>query len=124
MEPVAQPIRMTRRALLALASSELACRGAEPDYDGIVRPLADSGEFMGSVLVSRGEQIAFERSVGMALRTSNGTSHNTVGGKFRIGSISKQFTAACILMLVAADKLGLDAPIATWIPVRRKRGRR
>ena len=110
---MAQHIRVTRRALLSLAGSELACRGAEPDHDGIVRPLVDRGEFMGAVLVSRGEQIAFERAYGFADLEWNVP--NTVGGKFRIGSISKQFTAACILILVAANKLGLDAPITTWI---------
>jgi CubicO group peptidase (beta-lactamase class C family) len=110
---MAQHIRVTRRTLLALAGSEFACRGAEPDYDGIVRPLVDRGEFMGAVLVSRGEQIAFEKAYGFADLEWNVP--NTVGGKFRIGSISKQFTAACILILVAANKLGLDAPITTWI---------
>jgi CubicO group peptidase (beta-lactamase class C family) len=36
--------------------------------------------------------------------------------RYSIGSISKQFTAAAILLLQQQDKLSLDDTIATWLP--------
>lgn len=35
---------------------------------------------------------------------------------FRIGSITKQFTAVAVLQLVQAGKLSLDDPIGKWVP--------
>ncbi|HLI97416.1 MAG TPA: serine hydrolase domain-containing protein [Candidatus Baltobacteraceae bacterium] len=35
---------------------------------------------------------------------------------YGIASITKQFTAACILLLVRAGKLSLDDPVAKWFP--------
>ena len=36
--------------------------------------------------------------------------------KYAIGSISKQFTASCILLLEQEGKLSLDDPISRWLP--------
>lgn len=36
--------------------------------------------------------------------------------RYSIGSISKQFTAAAILMLQQQGKLSIDEPISTWLP--------
>src|SRR6476659_8763055 len=35
---------------------------------------------------------------------------------YPIGSISKQFTAACVLLLVEDGKMQLDDPVAKWFP--------
>jgi CubicO group peptidase (beta-lactamase class C family) len=35
---------------------------------------------------------------------------------YPIGSISKQFTAACVLLLVEDGKMSLDDPVARWFP--------
>ncbi len=105
---------VTRRALFAFAGTGLSCRAAEPDYDNIVRPLADRHEFMGAVLVSRGDRIVFEKAYGFA--DLEWKLPNLIDGKFRIGSISKQFTAASILVLAKAKKLDLDAPLPDLLP--------
>jgi CubicO group peptidase (beta-lactamase class C family) len=41
---------------------------------------------------------------------------NTVETKFRIGSITKQFTAAIILKLQDQGRLDVQAPVATYLP--------
>src|SRR5882757_3002632 len=38
------------------------------------------------------------------------------GGRFRIGSVSKTFTATLVLRLAAQGKLGLDDPISKYLP--------
>jgi CubicO group peptidase (beta-lactamase class C family) len=111
---MAEQLRVTRRVLLSLAGACASCRAAEPDYDGVVRPFADRGEFTGAVLVSRGERNLFMKAYGFA--DMEWKVPNTPDGKFRIGSLSKQFTAACVLLLAQARKLDLDAAITTCIP--------
>lgn len=36
--------------------------------------------------------------------------------RYAIGSISKQFTAACVMLLVQEGKLSLDDPVSKWFP--------
>lgn len=40
----------------------------------------------------------------------------TVSMHYPVGSISKQFTAACVLLLVEDGKMKLDDPVAKWFP--------
>jgi CubicO group peptidase (beta-lactamase class C family) len=40
----------------------------------------------------------------------------TVAMHYPVGSISKQFTAACVLLLVEDGKMRLDDPVAKWFP--------
>jgi D-alanyl-D-alanine carboxypeptidase len=40
----------------------------------------------------------------------------TVEMPFRIGSVSKQFTAAAVMLLAEQGKLRLDDPVSTWLP--------
>ena len=114
MGHVVGQLGLTRRALCCLAGASVACRAAQPDYDGLVRPLVSRGEFTGVALLSRGDRIVFQKAYGLADLEWNVP--NTVDTKFRIGSISKQFTAACILRLVDDKKLELDRSIAGYVP--------
>ena len=105
---------LTRRALCCLAATGVACRATQPDYDSLIRPLVATGSFMGVILVSRGEPVLFERAYGSADLEWN--TPNTIDGKFRIGSISKQFTAASVLLLAQENKLELERSIASYVP--------
>ncbi len=57
-----------------------------------------------------------------ALRKGYGIADMKTGAKvspdsiFRIGSITKQFTAVCVLQLVQAGKVALDDPITRYVP--------
>jgi CubicO group peptidase (beta-lactamase class C family) len=67
-----------------------------------------------SVAIIKDGEIIFERGYGMAnLDLNIANSPITV---FRIGSTSKQFTAACIAILSLQGKLSLDDNIRTYIP--------
>ena len=70
--------------------------------------------FSGSVLVMKQNKVLLKKAYGMADREWN--IPNTTDTKFRIGSITKQFTAACILQLVEQGKLNLDDKLSKFIP--------
>lgn len=75
---------------------------------------ADKGEFMGAVLVARDGQVLLDRGYGSA--NLEWKIPNDGDTKFRLGSVSKQFTAAAILLLQERGKLSLDAPVRTFLP--------
>ena len=87
----------------------LAARAGE-----IVARYHDLGRFSGTVLVARQGQEIFSQAVGLAERALGVP--NTVETRFRIGSLSKQFTAAALLKLEAAGKLSLDDPVSMYLP--------
>jgi CubicO group peptidase (beta-lactamase class C family) len=103
---------VSRRAILGSVALAAVCRAQGSGYDELVGPLVEGHEFSGTVLVSRGTNILFEKAYGYA--DAEWDVPNTVDGKYRIGSISKQFTAACILLLAQDGKLDLDAPVVRY----------
>jgi len=69
---------------------------------------------MGNVLVARGDDVLFGKSYGSANLEWNIA--NTPVTKFRIGSMTKQFTAASILLLEERGKLKVDDPVKKYMP--------
>lgn len=94
-------------ALLTFALAAHAQESARMDQ--VVQQLEDAKQFMGSVLVARGDQVVFDKAYGSA--NLEWSIANTPQTKFRIGSITKQFTGASILLLEERGKLKLDDPI-------------
>jgi CubicO group peptidase (beta-lactamase class C family) len=70
--------------------------------------------FSGAVLVMKQNKVLLEKGYDLADREWN--IPNTQETKFRIGSITKQFTAACILQLIEAGKLSLDNKLSKFYP--------
>jgi CubicO group peptidase (beta-lactamase class C family) len=66
-----------------------------------------------ALIVDRGEVVA-ERAIGYANFEWN--IPNTLETRFKIGSISKQFTAMLTLMLVEEGRLSLSDPVGKYIP--------
>jgi len=83
-------------------------------FDEVIKPYVDAHRFMGSVLVARGREVVFEKSFGSANLEWNIPNSPTT--KFRLGSITKQFTAASILLLEERGKLKIDDPVKTYLP--------
>ncbi len=80
----------------------------------VVDEIATHPEFVGlSVAVARGDQLIVERGYGIAdLEWNVPVDASTI---FRIGSTTKQFTAAAILKLAEQGKLGLDDPLSRYV---------
>jgi CubicO group peptidase (beta-lactamase class C family) len=71
-------------------------------------------EFNGAALVAEEGKVIYKNGFGMADMEWN--IPNTPDTRFRLGSITKQFTAMIIMQLVEEGKLKLDVPITTYIP--------
>jgi CubicO group peptidase (beta-lactamase class C family) len=83
-------------------------------FDAIAKARADAKQFMGNVLLAKGDQVLFEKSYGSANMEWNVP--NTAESKFRIGSMTKQFTTACLLLLEDRGKLKTDDPVSKYVP--------
>lgn len=70
--------------------------------------------FSGAVLVAREGQMVFRGAFGDANREFSVA--NSPETKFRIGSVSKQFTAAAVLLLAQRGALQLTDPISKHLP--------
>ena len=71
-------------------------------------------DFNGTMLVMQKGKVMYKKAFGMADREWNMS--NTVDTKFRIGSLTKQFTAACMLQVAEQGKLSLDDKLNKYIP--------
>lgn len=80
----------------------------------VVQSFAKDKQFMGAVLVARGNDVLLDKGYGFAnLEWNIPDSPKT---KFRLGSITKQFTAASILLLEERGKLKVDDPVKKYMP--------
>jgi CubicO group peptidase (beta-lactamase class C family) len=80
----------------------------------VIQHYTDSKQFMGTVLVARDSTVLLDKGYGSA--NLEWDIPNVPSAKFRLGSVSKQFTAACILLLEERGKLKLDVPVKTYLP--------
>lgn len=107
--------RATPRLLLVLLlGSVIPAFAADPArMDAAVKAQAAGERFMGSVLVAKDGAVVFEKSFGSA--NLEWDIPNGPDTKFRIASLTKQFTAAAILLLEERGKLKVEDPIASFL---------
>ena len=73
-----------------------------------------NNKFMGSVAVSKNGELIYTKSIGYAdIENNLKASEKT---KYRIGSISKSFTAVLILKAIENQQLTIDETIDKWFP--------
>jgi CubicO group peptidase (beta-lactamase class C family) len=82
--------------------------------DQIVQTFVANHTFMGSVLVARDTQVLLTKGYGSA--DLEWDVPNTPNTKFRLGSVTKQFTAASILLLEERGKLKVSDPVKKYMP--------
>jgi len=76
------------------------------------------GQFNGSALVAENGKVIYKGGFGLA--NVEWGIPNTPDTKFRLGSITKQFTATVILQLVEQGKIKLDGKLSDYLPEYRK----
>jgi CubicO group peptidase (beta-lactamase class C family) len=81
--------------------------------DKVVKRSVSNGEFNGSVLVAKGDNIIYQNAFGYSdgTKTEKLTPHH----RFNIGSISKQIAAVAIHILITQHDLSLEQPISDFI---------
>src|SRR6476620_7425542 len=107
-------MRTIRHALVILFVATSCFAQDTKRMDDVVQSYAGNKKFMGTVLVARGSDVLLTKGYGSA--NLEWDIPNTPTTKFRLGSITKQFTAASILMLEERGKLKLDDPIKKYVP--------
>ncbi len=87
------------------------------EIDSLVRTFEARERFSGVVLVARNGEVLFRKACGLANREWEVP--NTVDTKFRIGSLTKQFTSFLIMRLVELGKIDLGGKICDHLPYYR-----
>lgn len=98
---------------LALMPAAARCEDLTKAFESYMDARVRVSQFSGSVLVAREGQVVFRRGYGLANREWGVP--NTPETKFRLGSITKQFTAMAVLILQEQGKLKVEAPIKTYL---------
>jgi CubicO group peptidase (beta-lactamase class C family) len=101
-------------ALSLVLASSIASAQDVARMEQLIRARVDDKTFMGTVLVARGDEIILSKGYGSANLEWN--IPNTPSTKFRLGSVTKQFTAASILLLAEQGKLALEDPVKKHWP--------
>jgi len=82
--------------------------------DSLFSSVVKSGSAGAAVLVAQNGRVLFEKGYGLADVEKHAAA--TLETKFRIGSITKQFTAAAILKLQEEGKLSVNDKLSKFIP--------
>lgn len=92
----------------------LFSQSPEHKIDELMSRYAENGQFNGTILVKKGENIVYKNAFGLANREWD--IPNTLDSKFLIGSIGKSITAFMTLILVNDGLIDLNATINDYIP--------
>jgi CubicO group peptidase (beta-lactamase class C family) len=101
--------------LLCLAPAvALAQTATAPRMQQIIASYVDDKTFMGTILVVKDNKTLIDQGYGSADLEWNIPNSPTT--RLRLGSLTKQFTAASILLLQERGKLNIDDPISKYMP--------
>lgn len=104
-----------RKALFFLLLATLCqAQTADPRWEQIIESHVANHGFMGTVLVAKGDQVLLDKGYGSADLEWSIPNSPTV--KFRLGSVTKQFTAACVLLLEERGKWKASDPVKKYMP--------
>jgi len=81
--------------------------------DAYVQAHVRANQFRGAVLVAKNGKAVFEKGYGPA--NAEWSIPNTPQTRFRLGSVTKQFTAAAILLLQEQGKLSVQDPVCAFV---------
>jgi CubicO group peptidase (beta-lactamase class C family) len=82
--------------------------------DSLLVHLNQNNKFMGQVCIREAGNVVFEKAYGFANVENNSKANKTT--KYKIGSITKTFTAVMIMQLIEERKLKLDTKLAKFYP--------
>jgi CubicO group peptidase (beta-lactamase class C family) len=104
--------------LLCLAPAPALAQDKAARIDELLKTYHEFGQFNGAALVAEGGRVVHKKGYGLA--NMEWDIPVEPGTRFRLGSITKQFTAALILQLVNEGKVKLDGKVTDYLPDYRK----
>lgn len=97
-----------------LQASSLSGRAEDQDnVAGRMDQFVSSKDFSGAVLVARDGHVLFQKAYGLANRENDVP--NKLETKYRLGSITKQFTVMGVMILVERGKVRISDPVCDYI---------
>lgn len=100
--------------ILVTGSLQLRAQDLTAQIDAYVQSYADTNDFSGCVRIVKQDSLLYDACVGNANLSTE--LKNSQTSRFRIGSISKQFTAAAILRLEEMGKLTTVDTLSRFFP--------
>jgi CubicO group peptidase (beta-lactamase class C family) len=100
-------------AAVVCAHAQAATPANDARIDALMSRYAGEGAGASLIVVKDGKTLA-RRGFGYANREEHSKARPETN--YRLASVSKQFTAACILLLKQDGKLRLEDPVRKWLP--------
>ena len=97
--------RMLLASILVLAPATFGFAQNTARMEQVVQSYVSSAGFSGTVLVARGDSVVFRKGYGVSPDAAS-----------RVASITKQFTAAAILLLEERGRLRIDDLVSRHLP--------
>jgi len=115
------PPALFRATMLFLMIVSLAATGAAVELstriDEFMTSYHELGLFNGTALIATGGEVVLSKGYGLANMEWGIANHPDT--RFRIGSITKQFTSMLVMQLVEEGELSLDARVGELLPAYR-----
>ncbi len=110
-----KPLHLLLLAFVAFAQTSLAQTFNKAKMDSLFDAIAANNRAMVSVALTQKGQVVYSRAIGNSWLGEKNIPATTQT-KYRIGSISKIFTAVMIFQLVEEGKLKLSTPLSDFYP--------
>jgi CubicO group peptidase (beta-lactamase class C family) len=101
-------------SFFSITVTHLSAQSKAKLIDQFIQSYHDNQTFNGSVLVAKNGKVVFQKGYGAANREWN--QPHTIATKFRIASLTKQFTAMLVMQLKQSGKLRLEDPVTKFLP--------
>lgn len=88
----------------------------KPKLDSLLNAVAGENQAMGSLAISHNGLIAYQKAIGSSNLADGHQTPANIKTHYRIGSISKMFTATMIFQLIEEGKLTLDTKLSVYYP--------
>jgi D-alanyl-D-alanine carboxypeptidase len=110
-----QMIKILITAFLIVASNVAQAQNFE-QLDQFLETLHTNNKLMGSLSISKNGTSIYNTSVGYQSNMSQQKTVNSIDTKYRIGSVTKTFTAVMLFQLLDEGKITLDTKLASFFP--------
>lgn len=109
---------MKRFLILFLLASTVCFSQNEKfkQLDSLLEVLYSNHKFMGSIAISKEGKALYNKSVGYRNVNDTIKIKNTSQSKYRIGSITKTFTAVMVFQLIDENKISLEDKLSNFFP--------